>query len=68
MNKLKRFWSNLRTSFWFVPSLIVAGSIALAVVLIEVHSTGSGQWLARWPRLFGAGAAGARGMLSTIAG
>jgi uncharacterized membrane protein len=28
----------------------------------------SGQWQARWPRLFGAGAAGARGMLSTIAG
>ena len=68
MNKLKRFWSNLRASFWFVPSLIVAVSIALAVALIEVDSTGSEQWLARWPRLFGAGAAGARGMLSTIAG
>jgi uncharacterized membrane protein len=51
-----------------VPSLIVAGSVALAAALIEAHSTGSGQWLARWPRLFGAGAAGARGMLSTIAG
>jgi uncharacterized membrane protein len=68
MNKLKRFWSTLRSSFWFVPSLIVAGSVALAAALIEVHSSGSGQWLANWPRLFGAGAAGARGMLSTIAG
>ena len=68
MNKLKHFWSKLRGSFWFVPSLIVAGSIALAVALIEADSTGSAQWLARWPRLFGAGAEGARGMLSTIAG
>jgi uncharacterized membrane protein len=68
MNKLKRFWSNLRASFWFVPSLIVAVSIALAVALIEADFTGSEQWQARWPRLFGAGAAGARGMLSTIAG
>ena len=68
MNKLKRLWSNLRTSFWFVPSLIVAVSILLAVALIEADSTGSEQWLARWPRLFGAGAEGARGMLSTIAG
>ena len=68
MNQLKRFWSKLRASFWFVPSLIVAVSIALALALIEAHSTGSEQWLARWPRLFGAGAAGARGMLSTIAG
>ena len=68
MNKFKRFWSNLRTSFWFVPSLIVAVSIALAMALIEADFTGSEQWLTRWPRLFGAGAAGARGMLSTIAG
>jgi len=68
MNKLKRFWSNLRTSLWFVPSLIVAVSIALAVALIMVDFTGSEQWLARWPRLFGVGAEGAREILSTIAG
>ena len=68
MNKFKQIWSNLRSSFWFVPSLIVAVSIALAVALVEVGSIGSDRWLARWPRLFGAGAEGARGMLSTIAG
>ena len=68
MNKLKQIWSNLRSSFWFVPSLIVAVSIALAVALVEADSTGSEQWIARWPRLFGVGAEGARGILSTIAG
>ena len=68
MYQLKRCWSALPSSFWFVPTLIVAGSIALAMALIEAHSTGSAQWLARWPRLFGASAEGARGMLSTIAG
>jgi uncharacterized membrane protein len=68
MNKLKQIWSNLRSSFWFVPSLIVAVSIALAVALIEADSTGGEQWIARWPRLFGVSAEGARGMLSTIAG
>ncbi len=68
MNKLKRLWSNLRGSFWFVPSLIVAGSIVFAVVLVDADSAGSRAWLARWPRLFGAEAAGARDMLSTIAG
>jgi uncharacterized membrane protein len=36
--------------------------------LIEAHSAGTDHWLARWPRLFGAGAEGARGMMSTIAG
>ena len=68
MNKVKRFWSNLWTSFWFTPSLIVAASIVLAVALIEVDSTATERWLARWPRMFGAGAEAARGMLSTIAG
>ena len=68
MNRLKQLWSILRSSFWFLPSLIVTGSIVLAVALIGVDFTGSEQWLARWPRLFGVGADGARGMLSTIAG
>ena len=68
MNKLKQFWSNLRGSFWFLPSLIVAGSVAVALALIQVDTAGSQQWMSRWPRLFGASAAGARGVLSTIAG
>lgn len=68
MNKLKQFWSNLRGSFWFLPSLIVAGSLVAAVALIQLDTTGSQQWVSRWPRLFGSSAAGARGVLSTIAG
>ena len=68
MNKLKRLWSNLRGSFWFLPLLIVAGSVAVAVALIQADTAGSQQWMSRWPRLFGASAAGARGVLSTIAG
>jgi len=31
MSRLKQLLRNLRGSFWFVPSLIVAGSIVLAV-------------------------------------
>jgi len=68
MNKFKQLWSNLRSSFWFMPSLIVLLSVAFAVAMIETDSAGSDQWLAQWPRLFGAGAQGARGMMSTIAG
>jgi uncharacterized membrane protein len=68
MNRLKQLWGILRSSFWFVPSLIVTVSIVLAVALIGVDFAESEQWLARWPRLFGVGADGARGMLSTIAG
>ncbi len=68
MNKLKQIWSNLRSSLWFLPALIVTVSIVFAVVLIEAETFGINRRLARWPRLFGTGAEGARGMMSTIAG
>lgn len=51
-----------------MPSLIVMISIIFAVVLIDADSMASDRWLAQWPRLFGAGAQGARDMMSTIAG
>lgn len=68
MNKLIQFWCNLRSSFWFMPSLMVASSAAFAVVLMEADSVAGDRWLNQWPRLFGAGAEGARQMLSTLAG
>ncbi|PKO89066.1 MAG: DUF2254 domain-containing protein [Betaproteobacteria bacterium HGW-Betaproteobacteria-10] len=68
MNKLKRFMGNLRTSFWFVPSLIVGASVVLALILIEVDALVSKEWLTRLSFLFGTNAVGARGMLTTIAG
>ncbi len=68
MNRLKLLWSNLRSSLWFVPSIIVAASVLLAVGMIEADTLIDDHWFAKWPRLFGAGAEGARGMLSTIAG
>jgi len=68
MNRLIQLWGNLRSSFWFLPSLMVAGSIVFAVALIETDSATSDRWLSQWPRLFGVGAEGARQMLSTLAG
>jgi len=68
MNKLKQLWSNLRSTFWFLPFMIVLTSIVYAVVLIQTDYAGGDRWLARWPRIFGVGAEGARDMLSTLAG
>jgi len=68
VNKLIQFWDDLRSSFWFLPSLMVAVGVAFAVVLIEADSVTSDRWLNHWPRLFGVGAEGARLMLSTLAG
>ncbi len=68
MNKLLHLIDRLRTNFWLVPMALVGGSLALAVVLVDAHSTETARWLEQWPRVFGASAEGARGILSTIAG
>lgn len=67
MLKVEQTWQNLRSSLWFLPSLIVMMAVGLAFVLIEVDTAIDHEVLSRWPRVFGSGADGARGLLTTIA-
>ena len=67
MNKLRQYFYNIHTTFWFVPGLIILGAITLAIGLIEASALVDQRMLARWPLLFGAGAAGSRGLLAAIA-
>jgi uncharacterized membrane protein len=68
MKKPRDLWTDLRSSFWFVPAVIVCAAVTLALALIETDRMLAQDVSDSWPRLFGAGAAGSRGMLSTIAG
>lgn len=65
--RLASFWSDLRTSFWFVPSAMAAGAIALAHMLVEVDIwlDDRAGWNFSW--LYASGAEGARALLSVIA-
>lgn len=67
MNKFRQYFYYVRSTFWFVPGLIIAGAVALAVCLIDLSTAFDHKVLARWPLLFGASAAGSRGLLATIA-
>jgi uncharacterized membrane protein len=62
--KLQHWWQETRSSFWFVPAVIVLGAVGLAAVLIAVDATVDLHVVERWPLLFGAGAAGSRGLLT----
>lgn len=67
MKRIQHLWRHLWTSLWFLPSLLVLAAVLLAIFLIDLDSRlDAAIWLA-WPRLFGAGAAGSRGMLEVIA-
>jgi uncharacterized membrane protein len=68
MRRLREFLLGVRESFWFIPSVALALAVALGVALVELDAALSITLGERWPRLFGAGAEGARGTLSAIAG
>ena len=64
---LRRWWLQIWSSLWFIPALIVVAAVGAAVLLVDLtlpHGEAAAQ---RWPRLFGAGAEGARGMLTAVA-
>lgn len=67
MNGVRTVWLSVRDSLWFIPSVMVCGSMVLALALIESQALTGSELAENWPRLFGAGAEGARGMLSAIA-
>jgi uncharacterized membrane protein len=68
MNKLRTLWRDINASLWFVPTLMVAGAMALAYGLVKLDMRIDHGWVKDYPLLFGAGASGARGVLTTIAG
>lgn len=64
---MSSLWLKVRYNFWVLPAAIVVVAIVIAGVLVETEGLLRGSVLAQWPRLFGAGAEGSRGLLSTIA-
>lgn len=65
--KLSKHWDSLRTSLWFIPSLMVAGAIALSFLTIALDE-GDREWLKTFGWTYTRGADGARAILSSIAG
>ena len=65
--KILQIWRDIRASLWFVPGLCVLFAVGLAVTLVQAENSLKFDWLEDWPLLFGAGAAGARNLLATVA-
>ncbi len=54
-------------SLWLIPSAAIMVAVLLAFGLVEADAEIGARLAQSWPRFFGAGAEGARGMLSAIA-
>lgn len=59
---------SLRSSFWFLPSLIVLASVMLAVAMVALDRWLDGAPGERWPWLFATDPASAGELLAIIAG
>lgn len=65
--KLQHAWQQMRSSFWFLPAVIVLIAVGLAASLIALEANIEMHFDTKWPLLFGAGAAGSRGLLTAVA-
>jgi uncharacterized membrane protein len=65
--RLLHYWDKLSASYWFVPAVMVAGALALALTTLWIdesllNSSEHSKWV------YGGGVEGARVLLSTVAG
>lgn len=66
--RLLNFWLKIRSSMWFIPSLLTLSAIALACLTIAAdHSVVVTSWMGD-QLLYTLGPAGARTFLATVAG
>lgn len=61
-------WATVRESYWFVPSLMAFGAIALSFATTALDASIGSKWLDDIGWLYANKPAGARAVLSTVAG
>ena len=68
MTPLRHLWARLSSSYWFVPTVMMTASAALALGMVwaDLRLIGAPEGTTLW--LYTGGAEGARLMLSTMAG
>ena len=66
--RLLKLWDNLRSSYWFIPTLMTIGALAFAVATNVLDARLGSEWLESVPWLYASKPEGVRAILSTIAG
>lgn len=63
-----KYWEKVRSSFWFLPSILVTAAIGLAFAVVAYDEGLSARWLATQGWIYTRSAQGASTILGTIAG
>jgi uncharacterized membrane protein len=64
---LSNWWEQLRSSYWFLPSLLALGAILLSALTLHIDTTLNPKWARDTAWIWAGGADGARNVLATIA-
>ncbi|HUF12352.1 MAG TPA: DUF2254 domain-containing protein [Longimicrobiales bacterium] len=67
MTSLRASWDALSATYWFVPSVMVAGALALSAGMVQLDRATGAPLLDRLSWAYTGGPEGARAVLSTIA-
>jgi uncharacterized membrane protein len=66
--RLTALWDRLRTSYWFVPTLMTAGAVVLSFASVHLDGQVNAKWVRTVGWIWAGSPEGARQVLSTIAG
>ena len=65
---LIRYWEQIRSGFWFLPSLMAVTAVVLSTATVSLDRAGVDRWLDARGWLYAGGAEGAAAVLGAVAG
>jgi uncharacterized membrane protein len=68
MQTVRHYWENIRTSYWFLPSLMTALAAGLALGVVRLDESVREHWILELDWIYTGSAEGARQLLATVAG
>jgi uncharacterized membrane protein len=66
--QLLKYWERLRSSFWFLPTLMAAAAVGLSFFTVALDQSVTQKWLRSVDWVYNGGTEGASAVLQTIAG
>jgi uncharacterized membrane protein len=66
--RLAELVEDVRGSYWFVPALLALLGFSAGLLLVYIDATVGDDWMGRFEWFYGSRPAGARSLLSTVAG
>jgi uncharacterized membrane protein len=66
--QILKHWDRIRSSFWFLPSVMAGAAVALAFATVALDTAVTNEWLRSRSWTYTGGAEGASAVLETVAG